>query len=417
MDPLLMLDNKLVKVEGNYKVLSFDVVCSHLSYKNDAFISVVSVVAMEETQNYHCIICNGEFITIAERNEHLETHFIHRNCKSCCRPVVVIGGLEFELHHPTHCKESESYEEVDILDGDYSMDAESGEMFDNNSDDEKEIVIFEKETWTHGSPEKNEKYEINIEKTNKENGDLISKTDDKEHNLTQKVQKRPTRKCTNVQYSNEQNGEIGTETEEEEEEKETKKRILVRNVKREPAKRGRKPRKIVKRSDIYPDDDVDEKDGEDDVVRAMDFAMRKRRINYAKLPKTIPCGVSTCDIKFSSDRALKCHMTQAHGIKERYICPICSREFKISGNLKQHVETHTDYKRFICNYCGKGFHLPFNLKEHINSHTVRTTFYLLSNCYCFNAKFAHICRVLVLGNVTCVTRLSVEDLCEKLTDG
>lgn len=105
---------------------------------------------------------------------------------------------------------------------------------------------------------------------------------------------------------------------------------------------------------------------DDVLVGQMDVGLRKRR-RYPRLPKTVPC--TRCDAKFGTVRTLKIHMGQVHGIKDKLICPICSREFKVAGNLKQHIDTHSDYKRFICNYCGKGFHLPYNLKEHMNTHT------------------------------------------------
>lgn len=58
----------------------------------------------ESSFGYDCIICRELFATRLERNEHLESHFIHKNCTDCNRPVIVIGDVEFELHRPLHCK-------------------------------------------------------------------------------------------------------------------------------------------------------------------------------------------------------------------------------------------------------------------------------------------------------------------------
>lgn len=157
-----------------------------------------------------------------------------------------------------------------------------------------------------------------------------------------------------------------------------KKERTPRKVKRKNAKRSAKPEHIDVENgyesngneNYIIDNYLEQKantESEDDVIKEMDVAIKKRRKKYTKLPKTVSCTM--CDNMFGTERTLKIHMHQVHGVKERYICPICSREFKIGGNLKQHIETHSDYKRFICNYCGKGFHLPYNLKEHMNVHT------------------------------------------------
>lgn len=279
------------------------------------------IVSVEENANFHCIVCKAEFLTRCERNEHLETHFIHRNCENCCRQVIVIGDLEFELHSPIHCKQSEAihiredafqtddlmYEETSQLDSP-KYDAESS---DNDSLQKEKRI-------------KSENYED--DPIEGENCPTIKKT-----KPVQKVKRKSTKVVTKSQ------------------------RIIIENK---------------RQSNVKGEEFVDSRkdmDSDDDVIKEMDVALKKRRKQYAKLPKTVPCTM--CDAMFGTERTLKIHMHQVHGIKERYICPICSREFKIGGNLKQHIETHSDYKRFICNYCGKGFHLPYNLKEHMNVHT------------------------------------------------
>lgn len=60
----------------------------------------------ESSFGYDCIICRELFATRLERSEHLESHFIHKNCTDCNRAVIVIGDIEFELHRPLHCKVS-----------------------------------------------------------------------------------------------------------------------------------------------------------------------------------------------------------------------------------------------------------------------------------------------------------------------
>lgn len=289
-------------------------------------------LSVEENANFHCIVCKAEFLTRSDRNEHLETHFIHRSCKNCCRPVIVIGDLEFELHHPTYCEQS---------------DIKHEKMFEEDEYSEEEILP------TCNLEEPNEYIDI-------KNSEFLATN----------VSSRSNRPKCNVNYVD--------ETEEEESKPIVKKEKTTRKSKRKSAKKQTPPERVDienKCESTLDDEFVDssflsrkvEPNSEDDVIKEMDVALKKRRKQYAKLPKTVPCTL--CDGMFGTERTLKIHMHQVHGIKERYICPICSREFKIGGNLKQHIETHSDYKRFICNYCGKGFHLPYNLKEHMNTHT------------------------------------------------
>lgn len=280
---------------------------------------------VEENANFHCIVCKAEFLSRTERNEHLETHFVHRNCKHCSRPVIIIGDLEFELHHPTYCKPIETMPE-DIFGGGYSMDEDSQQ--NHNYKDEEEEIEAEEEA---GEEEEEEESYVELSLKSKRNQTKVDYNEQANEVLSilKPRKERPTRKA--------------------------KRKTIKRNT-----KSGRNSVQIESNSDNV------KAGSEDDVIKEMD-AMKKRRKQYAKLPKTVPCTM--CDAMFGTERTLKIHMNQVHGIKERYICPICSREFKISGNLKQHIETHSDYKRFICNYCGKGFHLPYNLKEHMHTHT------------------------------------------------
>lgn len=283
---------------------------------------------MEENTNFHCIVCNAEFLSRTERNEHLETHFVHRNCGNCRRQVIVIGDLEFELHQPTYCKPNELIDDertelIDIYetnDDNHLSDDESLHKFmDAKSFDEQQnspVRLVEAESDGNNEAAAIESDTGSVSK--------ILKLDRDQKYKPNILKRALNRTCKNVSQS---------------------------NKKLEPAHDSRPANS----------------DSDDDVLKQMDVATIKRRRKYRKLPKTVPC--TNCDSMFGTERTLKIHMNQVHGIKERYICPICSREFKIGGNLKQHIETHSDYKRYVCNYCGKGFHLPYNLKEHMNTHT------------------------------------------------
>lgn len=275
---------------------------------------------MEQNTNFHCIVCNAEFLSRAERNDHLETHFVHRNCENCSRQVIVIGDLEFELHQPTHCKPNES------IDDEKSELIDIYETNDNHSSDDESLqqLLDTKSFVKQQNPQHHSPRLTEPESDKCDEVVAASETEVKlpKPNVEQKAARPNTRT--------------------------TAKRKSISNV-----KNGKQSNKSVEQPNAKRAANTE---SDDDVIKEMDVAMRKRRRKYKKLPKTVPC--TKCDAMFGTERTLKIHMNQVHGIKERYICPICSREFKISGNLKQHIETHSDYKRYVCDWCGKGFYLP-----------------------------------------------------------
>lgn len=324
MENFLSLDNKLIQVESKYRrnnLNSFN--------RIDLFNNFLLCFIVQADSNHFCIICKASFPSRRDRNDHLETHFVHRNCDYCSKPVLVIGDLEFELHRPTHCKKIEP-EIVDDFDGNTVVDTEIEPPTIESI--QIEPVIIKDVLYLKTGP---------------------------------KLVQAPTKRSkTVVNYC-----ELDTKV---------KRKRPVRKQKRSSRNQSTAPLRtehITIDAGAVDDDHVlydlpqsksDGSGSEDKVVKEMDVALKKRR-RYPRLPKIVPC--TECDSMFGSERTLKIHLSQVHGIKEKLICPICSREFKVSGNLKQHIETHSDHKRFICNYCGKGFHLPYNLKEHMNIHT------------------------------------------------
>lgn len=290
---------------------------------------------VEENKNHRCIVCKAEFLTRIERNDHLETHFVHRNCEHCSKPVIIIGDLEFELHRPTHCDST-----IETIPAPTTAIPDD----DNFADDRTLAIEFLDDT--------DDKYDIKTLVGNLESPRMTKRSKPK------------------VNYN--ENDEIVNITTNKREKSQRKSKKS--NVCRASAPHKTEHIEIDANLDFVSNDDFNSctisksnSESEDDVVKEMDVALKKRQRKYNRLPKTVPCTM--CDMMFGTERTLKIHMNQVHGIKEKYICPICTREFKNGGNLKQHIETHSDYKRFICNYCGKGFHLPYNLKEHMNTHT------------------------------------------------
>lgn len=252
---------------------------------------------------------------------------MHKNCQHCSRPVIVIGDLEFELHRPTHCTHAKS------------------ELTNDEELPFNEVQV--------------EPIEVKIPDISE---DIDADTEERIRVASSRRIKEPVNyvEINDIDYRS------------------TVKAVPQRRAKRATIARSKllyKTELIHIDADITDDtsaivpntkSDASGSEHDDVLVKEMDVAMRKRR-RYPRLPKTVPC--TQCDAKFGTERTLKIHMGQVHGIKDKLICPICSREFKVAGNLKQHIDTHSDYKRFICNYCGKGFHLPYNLKEHMNTHT------------------------------------------------
>lgn len=96
---------------------------------------------------YYCVICSQQYSTRSERNEHLETHFIHKKCDDCDRLVILIGDLEFELHRPTHCNsanniiDSENLQPFVALERLRDDDIKPNEILDEDNDAGVEVEV------------------------------------------------------------------------------------------------------------------------------------------------------------------------------------------------------------------------------------------------------------------------------------
>ncbi|XP_031638678.1 zinc finger protein 678-like [Contarinia nasturtii] len=271
-------------------------------------MEIIKIEVDDVPYGYDCVICRERYSSRTERNEHLETHFVHKKCSDCDRLVILIGDLEFELHRPTYCtKASENYDINDkhlqpfiALDRLQDDDANPDAVLNENNDTSNEQIL-----------------DIEI---------LKDDTD--------------TEDCA-LSIAGDVNPEENKEIEEENDTPE--------KPKPSTRKRGRKVKKTVKQNEEST-------------------PKKPRRITKTRSVKMIACTQEGCTEEFRQQQMLRKHLKMIHGIVEKHICSICNFSFADKSNLKHHLVTHTDQKRFICSYCGKRFHKYTNLTEHQNAH-------------------------------------------------
>uniref|UniRef100_UPI00358F8E70 zinc finger protein 236 isoform X2 n=1 Tax=Myxine glutinosa TaxID=7769 RepID=UPI00358F8E70 len=77
------------------------------------------------------------------------------------------------------------------------------------------------------------------------------------------------------------------------------------------------------------------------------------------------CG--QCSRSFVSSGVLKAHVRTHTGLKA-YRCCICNGSFTTNGSLKRHMSTHSETRPFMCPYCQKTFKTSVNCKKHMKTH-------------------------------------------------
>ncbi|CAG6015971.1 unnamed protein product [Menidia menidia] len=74
-----------------------------------------------------------------------------------------------------------------------------------------------------------------------------------------------------------------------------------------------------------------------------------------------------CSRGFASSGVLKAHIRTHSGLKA-YKCLICDTTFTTSGSLRRHTTTHSDIRPYMCPYCQKTFKSSPNCRKHMKTH-------------------------------------------------
>nr|XP_018914402.1 PREDICTED: zinc finger protein 675-like [Bemisia tabaci] len=79
---------------------------------------------------------------------------------------------------------------------------------------------------------------------------------------------------------------------------------------------------------------------------------------------SLSCRV--CLKTFPNKNQLLIHSQEIHGILQNISrCPFCNYKSKSKGNMRRHIDQHTQHRKYVCDQCGSSFYTYSCLKEHI----------------------------------------------------
>lgn len=256
----------------------------------------------------------------SERNEHVETHFIHRNCTDCNRLVILIGDLEFELHRPTHCIpliKNHTELIIDCIDKNELESDDGIEKVPNtlaNDIDDK----TPKEEWEN---------DLEIQLNCESDGILPKKCND--NNTTSPSKPLAKKRCR--KKASQKNAESLA----------PKKAGPVRN----------RTTKILTCS----------QDGCDETFRQQLFLRKHLKTVHGIVEKHF-CSI--CNFAFADKSNLKHHMV-THTDNKRFICSYCGARFHKLTNMTEHMNAHLGVKPYRCEICSKEFGRSNHKRQHM----------------------------------------------------
>ena len=98
-----------------------------------------------------------------------------------------------------------------------------------------------------------------------------------------------------------------------------------------------------------------------------------RRASSLRLHKKMHPGEKThrctlCDFSGITSGKLKVYMMRKHIREKPYKCKQCNYACPVSGDLQQHMKTHTVERPFKCNQCNKTYKIKGDLTRHCRAH-------------------------------------------------
>jgi len=85
-----------------------------------------------------------------------------------------------------------------------------------------------------------------------------------------------------------------------------------------------------------------------------------------------PYTCQDCGGRFRTSTHLKIHM-KTHTKEKNHVCSVCGSSFSLKGSLNSHMRTHSDERPYRCEACGKAFKQNAGLKNHQLTHQLTKT--------------------------------------------